>query len=436
MRMRKLGSSHTLVFIAPDEVIEEARNFVPGENVAVDSSHILLWTMEETCRQLQTNVANWAAQGYEFAARQTGWNRASNENGITSGKDIEILFCQAEGKSLEHLYGLGQMRSIRRSTNNPQSRRIVEKIEQHCLLFESFSFIDARTQEEQEVELIHEQEVEREVERPPSAMPATHSLHRHVEEFVRTGILDVSSSAFRTIPQSFVGSSLAVPSGGTGVFKDIIVTEDFYRTIKQSTSNSNIDDFLRPVEWVVTSQEQNFPALVAFSPYEVNVLLPIFRNSRKAKLHLFAARSNLSMRPLDDLQLFTLPSYLTISPPVPHIAQQLNLYSGTLYLPDFLRYRELCALLRLHFGHVPSEIADRGVINSNGYVKDGTSRAELGLAGKGFEEDPVQFLRKLFHLRRNGRSFRPSHMGQILFGMGLTEASFDVHVNEDDEDSV
>jgi len=107
------------------------------------------------------------------------------------------------------------------------------------------------------------------------------------------------------------------------------------------------------------------------------------------------------------------------------LAQQLNLYSGTLYLRDIQSYRDICKALRLHFGDLAPEIADMGVINSNGFVKDRRAREELGLVGRGFEEDPVQFLRKLIHLRRNGRSFLPSHLGQILFGVGLTEASFE-----------
>jgi hypothetical protein len=140
---------------------------------------------------------------------------------------------------------------------------------------------------------------------------------------------------------------------------------------------------------------------------------------------LFAPRTSLGMRPLEDLQLFNLPTEIPRSPLSSPLAQQLNLYSGTLYLRDIQSYHDICRTLRLHFGALAQEIADLGVINSNGFVKDRRAREELGLVGKGFEEDPVQFLRKLFHLRRNGRSFLPSHLGQILFGVGLTDSIFE-----------
>jgi hypothetical protein len=426
--MRKLGSQHSLVFLAPNEVIEEVKKVLGEDETVVEASHVLLWAMKETCRQLQVNVANWAMQGYEFAARQTGWGQMSA--GVKEAQKMQDLFCQEESRSLEQLYGTGEKKSARERAGHTQSSTnenpMLKSIEQHCKLFKSFSFDDARTQEEQEVELVHEQEVEREVERPPAATPSPHSVHPHVEHFSRTGFLMPNSPAFRTVQRSFEHTSLVFPSGGTSAFSDLIVTNDFYRTVQSAGIGftKTIDDFLRPLEWVVTSQGQRGPLLVAFSPYEVNQLLSIFRTSTKTKLHLFSPRTGLSMRSLEDLCLFTLPTNLPTIPLPPFLAQQLNFYSGTLYLKDIQSYHNICKVLGLHFGDVAAEIADRGAINSNGFVKDLSAREELGLVGTGFEEDPVQFFRKLFHLRRNGRSFLPSHMGQILFGIGLTESNF------------
>jgi hypothetical protein len=430
MRMRKLGYQHSLVFLAPTEVIGEIKKVIGNENAVVESSHVLLWAMKETCRQLQRNVANWAMQGYEFAARQSGWSQMSL--GVRTAPQMQDLFCQQESRSLNQLYGVGRRRSARERAGHTQSsidrNPMLKAIENHCKLFELFSFDDARTQEEQEVELVHEHEVERQVERPPFANPALHSVHPHVEHFARTGLLVTNSPAFRTVQQSFKHTSLVFPAGGTSAFSDLVVTEDFYRTILDvgAGSNKTLDNFLRPLEWVVTSRGERGTSLVAFSPYEVNQLLSIFRTSTKTKLHLFAPRTSLGMRSLEDLQLFTLPTHLPTIPLPSPLAQQLNLYSGTLYLRDLQSYRDVCAVLRLHFGDLDPEIADLGVINSNGFVKDRRARGELGITGQGFEEDPVQFFRKLFHLRRDGRSFLPSHMGQILFGVGLTDAGLEV----------
>jgi hypothetical protein len=411
------------------EVIAEVKKAIGNDNTTVESSHVLLWAMKETCRQLQVNVANWAMQGYEFVARQTGWRHMST-GGRTTAQQMHGLFCQEEGRSLDQLYGIEKRKSPRERAGHTllsiNENPMLRAIEDHCKLFDTFSFDDARTQEEQEVELVHEQEVEREVERPHPATPYPHSIHADVKSFANTGILDPNSPAFRTVQKSLEHTSLVFPAGGSSAFSNLMVTNDFFHTIQRAGfgSISRIDDFLRPVEWVVISQVQREPLLVAFSPYEVNKLLPVFRTSTRVKLHLFAPRTSLGMRSLEDLQMFTLPTNIPRSPISSPLAQQLNLYSGTLYLRDIQSYRDICRTLRLHFGDLAPDIADMGVINSNGFVKDRRAREELGLVGKGFKEDPVQFLGKLFHLRRNGRGFLPSHLGQILSGVGLTDSTF------------
>jgi hypothetical protein len=429
MRMRKLGSVHSLVFLAPDEVISEVKKVTGADEATVVSSHVLQWAMKETCRQLQGNVANWKMQGYEFAARQYGWERMRTE--IPAAEETQALFCQQESRSLAQLYGVEERKLARTQAEqkrmNLAQNPTLDAIDRHCELFEPFSSDEARAQEQQEVELVHEQEVEREVERPPAATPATHSVHPHVEYFATTGLLIPNSPAFRTVQRSFEHTSLVFPTGGTSAFGNLIVTNDFYHTIQRTRtgSTSSIDDFLRPVEWVVTGQGQQGLFLVLFSPYEVNELFPVFRTSTKAKLHLFAPRTKWGMRSLEDLRLFNLPTNIPRSPISSPLAQQLNLYSGTLYLRDLQSYRDICRTLRLRFGDIAAAMADMGVINSNGFVKDQCTREELGFIGEGFEEDPVQFLRKLFHLRRNGRSFLPSHLGQILFGVGLPDSTFE-----------
>ncbi|KIM20547.1 hypothetical protein M408DRAFT_130685 [Serendipita vermifera MAFF 305830] len=426
MRMRKLGSEQSLVFLAPDEVVKGIKKVVGDDVQPLKSAHVLIWTMKETCQQLQINVSNWATQGYEFAERQSGWNEVSREP--KNREELKYLFCQEDGRTLAQMYGVSEQSLARDGAHqklpSPDQLQIEEEIQQHCKLFNAFSLEDARADEEQEVELVHEQEVEREVERPPPAGPAEHSVHPHVKHFVDTGHLVLASPAFRTVKQSLEQTSLVFPSGGASAFSELLVTSDFYRTVQQTNPDSNVDDFLRPLEWVVTTETPNGSVLVGFSPYEVNELLEQFRTSTKVKLHLFAPRNSLAMQTLENLQLFTLPTTQPTTPLPSHLSQQLNLYSGALYLSNFKSYNSLCTALRLHFGEVAAGIAERGVINSNGFVKDATTRMELGLVGDGFDEDPVQFFRKLLHLRRNRRSFLPSHMGQILFSGGLSETDF------------
>lgn len=433
--MRKLGSDHKLVFLAPDEVIKEIKRVAVVAGNTVDARHVLQWTMRETCNQLQTNVVNWKAQGYAFAVQQTGWDHTFDEK--SDPQRIQRLFCQKEGKSLEEMYGLDEDASKDHQTEyTAASKETIEKINQHCQNFDHFSLADARVQEQQEVELAHEQEVEREIERPPPATPAVHFVHKEVTKFINTGVLDRSSSAFRSVGKSFEGSSLVLPLGGEAVFRDLVVSTDFYHTIKQIGPHTKTDDFLRPVEWLITTQElesdPGTPDLILLSPYEVEELLPLIRVSNKIKLHLFAPRTSASMLALDELRYFTLPTGIEVSTPSLTVTMQLNLYSGTLFLSNIESYKEMCQLLRLYLRKVRSDIAGTGAVNSNGFVNDPTARKKLKMTRRGFEQDPTSFFRALFQLRRNGRTFRPSHMGKILFGQRLSEDDFK---KDDDTDS-
>jgi hypothetical protein len=425
--MRKLGSGQSIVFLAPEEVLSDIKNVIGDPNITVQASHIVTWAMKNTCRQLEENVANWAVQGYEFAERESAWKEISEAP--DNSEEIKRLFCQEAGRDLSQLYGIRRMDDARARNKDGWLRR---KIKQHCELFDDFSLDDARVQEEQEVELLQELEVEREVEWPPAAEAATHFLHQEVREFVRTGVLHQSSSAFLSIEDSIAETSLVFPAGGSSVFHNLIVTKDFHHTIKRSRASSagSIDNFLRPLEWIVTSQVQP-RFLVAFSPFEINALLPALRKSPKVRLRFFAARTSLTMQSLEDLSIFNLPTTLPTRPIRASLSQQLNLFSGTLYLRDAQSYQNICAALRLHFGGVPSEISymaielcDGFVKNSNGFVENVDIRAALDLNDdNGFDEDPVEFLRKLFHFRRHGRGFRPSHMGHILFGKELDQSA-------------
>ncbi|KAG8815926.1 hypothetical protein FRC17_000535 [Serendipita sp. 399] len=228
--------------------------------------------------------------------------------------------------------------------------------------------------------------------------------------------------AFLAVPDSLRNTTMKLPKGSYSVFKAILVTSDFAQTIVPSIAEDTMDQFLRPVEWLVSSRENSNGTLVAFSPYEVNELMPLFRQSNsKVTLNIFSPYTTELMTPLDDLRLFKLPP-IAGDPPLPRsLVIPLNLFSGSLYLPSQTDYRLLCNSLRLYFGSVEAlpEVNGTCPVNSCGFVSDKEAQKLWGLMGDGFEESPIEFLRQLIHLRRNGRSFFPSDMGQILYGIGL-----------------
>ncbi|KAG8752032.1 hypothetical protein FRC14_007412, partial [Serendipita sp. 396] len=178
MRMRKLGSSHSLVFFAPEEVAASVKRVSRREG-DITVPEVVMWTMKETCRQLDNNAPLWAIQGHEFAKRKIGWD--SLEGQKATADQVEEAFSQPDSRTLNQHYGIDQKQGPnawiseyhRVDAVNPISQQIFEQSK----LFGGFAFHEARAQEEQEVELVQEEEVERQVERPPDMMPRQHSIH-------------------------------------------------------------------------------------------------------------------------------------------------------------------------------------------------------------------------------------------------------------------
>jgi hypothetical protein len=419
--MRKLGHGHTLVFLATEEVIGLIQNAVDRPGESPTAFDVMVWTIRETWRQLQANVPAWAMQGMSFLRRDTGWRHISTTN--TTDREVKNLFCEREAKSLLDLYDCTGGSEATWFSEDLKEEKIAKDIVKRCKDFGSISTRGGAIHEEMEIELIHEEEVERDVERPPTADPETHSVHEHVKSFVLSGVLSHGSSAFLSVRRALAVTSLDIPAGTDTVFETILVTEDFYRTIKlQSRPRpGDMDQFLRPVEWLVTSRVDQAPLIVAFSPYEVNQLLPHFRTSQHVRLHVFSAHSNLSVHSLEDLNFFMLP----YGPPVftlpRSMALQVGLFSGSLYLRDKETYQEVCAVLRLCFDPLPDHLAKPEIITSSYFVKSENARRELKMLGPGFEANPLPFLRELLKMRRHGRSLGPSHMGKLLNGIKIFE---------------
>ncbi|KAG8800479.1 hypothetical protein FRC16_002799 [Serendipita sp. 398] len=428
MRMRKLGDGHTLVFMATDEVLDSIANIsnVPKEQVT--SFEVLIWAIKETWTQLQSNLPAWVLQGYSFAKRQQAWEELALREQY-SPQYLLDTFGENEARPLKELYrvksksraGRSLLSGLRSSDND-----ITSSIKERCKNFETFSIHEASVHEEMEVELVHEKEVEREVERLPSAQPDKHVLRRDVVEFVQSGQFPPNSSAFRNARVALTCTSLNLPSGFDEVFRNLYFTEDFCRTVTLPLLKSTaMDNFLRPVEWLVTPSvlPSSGPLpLVALSPFEANELLPLFRRTTVTRLHIFHARSNLSSRSLESLCSFSLPNSST---PIPRsISLQLNLFSGALYIQDEQSYRDICKTLRLHLDELPDHLAKPEIITSTCFVKDSKARIELGMTGPGFDGSPLPFLRQFITLRRYGKGFGPAHMGKILHGIKLEPSDF------------
>ena len=104
MRMRKLGSDHSVLFYASGEISIKIRACAGADGRALNSRDVLLWALSETCAQTISNGALWASQGENFDRRRTAWEKYEQKE-LTQSELAKILL-EPESRTLEELYGV------------------------------------------------------------------------------------------------------------------------------------------------------------------------------------------------------------------------------------------------------------------------------------------------------------------------------------------
>ena len=113
---------------------------------------------------------------------------------------------------------------------------------------------------------------EREVELPPRAEPAEHSLHPDVVTFVKTGTIH-ESGAFRPVFTSLENSSAAIQDARVWS-PFLLATAEFCGTVKEIPPGGRVDQYLRPDQWILSGKKGDDQVLVVVSPFEVDLLIP------------------------------------------------------------------------------------------------------------------------------------------------------------------
>ncbi|KAG7450735.1 uncharacterized protein BT62DRAFT_884237 [Guyanagaster necrorhizus] len=420
MRMRQLGQGQSVMFFAPREIDQKIRKAAQkSDSAKIKAVDILRWSMLETCDEITRRVPQWAQQGYDYQRRKEAWEAC-----ISSDISPAVLnpWLQPEGRSLQELYGL---------SDGPAPGSAIWQVgdlRERCEML-GLSFVsETNMDEEQEREVSHEIERERHVERPAKASPARHSLHPDVRAFVWTGIVRNMSPAFKPLFRAFEGISSMLRNGENIWTPNLLCTEDFATTIRTS-NHSNVSDYLRSINWVVSAKRNENTILVVFSPFEINELLPDIRTSTKVHLHIYSPKVSVSTKAFDDLQFHCIPGpSIQINDDL--LIIQLNIFAGQLYMQDYDKYQQLCSFLGLYQGQ---QSANASVPMSDGFIKP-----EHRIHGdiSPFKESPVPFLKALLGSRRKGHPYLATDLGKILHGHLLTAESFqtkDMYVRSTDK---
>ncbi|ESZ97758.1 hypothetical protein SBOR_1840 [Sclerotinia borealis F-4128] len=407
MRMRKLGKGQSVVLCAPKDIQQKILEYTHRTHSSqIEVKHVLLWCIQNTLAHVRKCVVPWAVQGKRH------YERLAALNANTDGIPESIL--ESEAQSLEERYGLGEEKTDERwladTTPNTGIEYSTElaAIRDKCAQFGYTSFAGANLHEEQERELQPEKELELQPEHVPCVTALKHILHPDVRHLVVTGIMKHRPSdsgflpAFALFQDTSAKKSFDISKWPGGLW----ITNDFAQTVWMSHFDIK-DSFLRPVHWIATFELKNETCCVVFSPFEVHELRSLIEQHKKVTLSIYSPRLSLSLRSFESLDIYTIPP-LPSSWTIPATVMQLNLFAGQLYLRSYDEYIRLCQFLGLCYRPPQDDIE----IACDNFVPMSSRESFDPVMMKvcPFEESPVEFLQKVFALRRKGQSFEDSHM--------------------------
>ncbi|KAL8827109.1 MAG: hypothetical protein Q9170_007144 [Blastenia crenularia] len=409
MRLRQLGHGQSLMFVAPPEVHQEIAKNTP--EMEPNGLHVIKWALEQSCMQIERNQPLWITQGLNYYRRREAMEQISNglltltenpmtEAGALSIQDSGQQVVEHEAQSLRDLYAPEAMREEKELSLVSSSRlKSDSNIKEMVELWDKIdpqATRGAQIFEEHEREVAQEVEQETQIERPPKATPEI----RKLDPRIRAYICSATSATFvHFVPVSQAilqhSSSAGLLKARSKAWNHVRVSRDFAVIVKRHKA-SPIDNFVRPVHWLLLSKEPQVQGVLLISQYEVNQLFNEIHNpSSSVALIRYEPRVTNTMLPIDKAIVHALPdarkAWETLSP---EIRQELHLFAGQLYFTTFQEYESLHESL-------PTEFAA-----------------------------PLNFIKEWMGIRRKGQNYLQTHIGQVVSGRLLQKEMFE----EDDRD--
>ncbi len=436
--MRKLGSGQSLTFWAPPDIHQNILDLAGRSVEQLESSDVIQWALEMTCQATKQTKPLWAMQGFEHFQRTQSYTTllGSTDDISTAVADDQRVsryreeVQEPEAQTLHTMYGVHTDHGDPRSKLSEEQRLdpSIQRLSEVWDRLDTSRLQESLVHEEQEREIAHEVEREREIQRPGLMNPCEHKLLPEVITFVDNGTSRTRKGsaifrpAFKGLQNTSAKGTLAALT--SNLCPDLLATKDFCNTVKLEP-DATLDDFMRPVNWVISSTKST--CLLIISPYEANQLLPKVQLSKTARLHVYAARTSKNMLSFADLHFYTIPGNSSIAPrPTAISLRNLNLFSGSLYFDSFAQYKALCDFLAVMVDR--SRYRDRSDVQlaSDGFVSP-KNRKLLGWEEEvsPFERSPLPFLNELLGMRGKGRDFLQTHMGDLISGRVLKKEAFE-----------
>ena len=392
------------MFVAPPEVNQSILDVTGKRDSDIDGYDVVAWSLEQSCLSIERSQPLRVLQGLNYHGRQKTMAAFARKypkfkdvtNETDARKPLILAFREKEEQRLADLYAPAALKHstlpsvIESSQNDPNP--IVQKL---LAMWRSLDFsISEGTSmhEEHEREVAHEVEQETQIQRPRHAKALDRTVDPLLREFVRTGS-DTVLQQFRRA-YDVVSDTSANDATAAGLFGHLRATTDFIRPARPQSGH--YDSYLRPVNWVLTSNQTPKPTdLLLISQYEANQLFDdIHASSAPVDLHSYEPRVTKSMRAVD-----IAPHNLTYASvigwqKIPRsLRLELHLFAGQLYFSTIEEYREFLA----------DKITARPPAQA---------------------ERLIQFIKAWVAIRRKGHDFLPTHVGQMVLNRTLKQGAF------------
>jgi hypothetical protein len=251
MRLRQLATTQSLSFFAFPETHQSILDVCKmNDKDKIDSSHVVHWLLEQTCRANEQLQNLYISQGVDFCNRTNSeWDNAAFLSNLQERDAYVEVLQRPEQQTLEQLYGKRTDDTQRPSslrTTFPQIQIFMDELnnQRRDAASKPNALLSSALEEvEQEREVEFQVEEVREVQRPVHHTALTFpGIHPAIFAFVRTGILHGEEGyehVFTAMARTSVGKRFSI----TGMKSQLFVSAEFMRTIKMG-QDGPIDNFL------------------------------------------------------------------------------------------------------------------------------------------------------------------------------------------------
>ncbi|KPM43238.1 hypothetical protein AK830_g3340 [Neonectria ditissima] len=352
MRLRQLGSTQSVAFVAPPEVYQgiidlRATHLKEKNGGQATSRDVVRWLLEQSCKANENIMSLHIAQGFDFCRRANAlWKYKNAPHEQHSIDELLGAIRQREDQTIEELYGSKTAVSTAPvSLDFPRLQDFHSRLHQQRLNLQHFGKQgepSALAEVEQEREVEFEVEQVREKQKRGQLLPlAFPGLEPYISRFVETGCLDPKGTyihAFSFVGTTKIGRSFGVRETESRLF----VSNQFTKTIRARSNTEQT--VVRPVEWILWSAATE-TALVVI-PEEAELLIPMLFGLSNTQVWLlsYAAPVTKAMQLFNTFNFFTVPSQKKRLSFPQWLSVEVGIFAGRLYF-DYAEYKPLLAWL-------------------------------------------------------------------------------------------